>query len=117
MISNTNLNSTKITIDMVENFQIHEDFRSRYPCSHGCKITLKDGRKVKKGIIGPQIYVLIQAIAKEKITFERDQDHLSWGPQNIDHFSKYEDYWKYLSPKSLPPLPEEILSAAFQLAP
>jgi hypothetical protein len=43
---------------------------------------LVDGRKIKRHIDGPKIYILIQAIAKEKIAFKRskDEEELSWEP-------------------------------------
>ena len=73
-----------ITVDMVKRFQIHENYEQRFPGSNTCKIALVDGRKIKRHIEGPEIYILIQAIAKEKIAFKRskDEEELSWEPQS-----------------------------------
>lgn len=47
-----------ITVEMVEKFQIYETYAQRFPATHVCKITLIDGRKIKKAIDGPDIYIL-----------------------------------------------------------
>lgn len=106
-----------ITVNMVKNFQIHENYAQVYPSTHVCKIILEDGRRVKKSMFGPEIYLLIQAIAKQKITFKRDPEFLSWEPQNINYFESYELDWKHLLPNKYldhSSLPETILSLAFQ---
>lgn len=77
----------------------------------------KDGRKVKVGIEGPEIYILIQAIAKEKIVFKRTQDKrmLSWKPQTLDHFMDYADIpYSTFRSTSIAPLPNELLSSLFK---
>ena len=84
-------------INNIDSFQIYENYDQSYPSTHLCKIKLNDGCKTKKHLGGPEIYLLIQVIAKEKITFKRSQDPdtLCWAPQNIDTFNCYEHDWKY----------------------
>lgn len=107
---------SNITVEMVKKFQIHEDFEQRSPCTHTCKISLIDGRKVKKAVFGPDIYILIQAIAKEKIDFKRSKDKEEFGPQTLDHFNCYMDY-PYsafsIDKSAAAPLPDELLSSLF----
>lgn len=111
--------SYPITQNMVKNFQIYEKYNQSYPSNHICKITLDDGRKTKDSFYGPEIYALIQSLAKEKISFKRDPNPrtLCWKPQNLDTFSCHEYDWKdllkdiYLDQSSIP---EAILSKRFQ---
>ena len=116
--------TTKITVDMVEKFQIHDNFQQRSPCSHLCKIVLrhdctKDSQKakIKKSIRGPDIYILIQSIAKEKISFKPNEASKRYGPQKIDHFDKYAPeqftYCHYRLDVSEPPSADEILTEVF----
>ena len=113
------VNTQNIAVEMVERFRIQENFKQSFPSSHTCKITLRDGREVKRSICGPDIYILIQAIAKEKITFKRtkDEEMLSWGPQPLDKFNTYADIpysaFKIYGPTE-PPLPSELLASLFK---
>jgi hypothetical protein len=108
-----------ITVGMVKRFQIHENYQQRFPGSHTCKIALVDGRKIKRHIDGPEIYIIIQAIAKEKIGFKRSKDveELSWEPQTLDHFNCYKDfpYSAFKLDKSIAPSPDELLSSLFSI--
>ncbi len=112
-----NPTNPNISVEMVERFQIHENYLQRFPVSHTCKITLIDGRKIKDSLDGPDIYILIQAIAKEKITFKRtkDKEMILWEPQTIDHFNCYAHfpYSAFRVDRSTPPLPDELLSSLF----
>lgn len=105
--------SQTITVEMVDRFLIHENYEHACPATHGCRIFLKDGRKVKTALQGPEIHFLIQAIAKEKIAFKRDPVDLSFSPQNIDHFKIYDGFWEHYYPKQTPPSPNQILTSAF----
>ena len=114
-----NSSTQNIAVEMVERFQIHENYQQSFPSSHTCKITLIDGRKVKRSILGPEIYILIQAIAKEKITFKRTKNkyELSWSPQGIDNFNSYADFsysdFKMSLEPIETPLPNELLTSLF----
>ncbi|CDR33619.1 hypothetical protein [Criblamydia sequanensis] len=106
-----------ITVEMVEKFQILEKYQQRLPCTHTCKIVLKDGRKGKVAIEGPEIYILIQAMAKEKIVFKRTKDTcmLAWKPQTIDHFNDYAECpYSTFRNTSIAPLPNELLLSLFK---
>ena len=114
-----NFSAQNIAVDMVERFQVHENYQQSFPSSHTCKITLIDGRKVKRDIFGPEIYILIQAIAKEKITFKRtkDEHELSLSPQSIDNFNCYAKFpysaFKISSEPIETPSPNELLTSLF----
>lgn len=114
-----NVNTRNISVETVEQFRIQENFQQGFPCSHNCKVTLTDGRNVKKKLCGPDIYILIQAIANEKITFKRtkEEEELSFNPQTLDKFNTYADIpysaFKIYGPKE-PPLPSELLASLFK---
>ncbi len=103
-----------VTVEMIKRFQIDEDYDDGFPCSHMCKINLTDGRKTKKCIEGIEIYILIQAIAKEKIVF-KEKKKSSFALQNLKHFDDYKDlpYTEFRRNKSRAPLPDELLSSLF----
>ncbi len=104
-----------ITVEMVQVFQIRENYDQSFPCSHSCKITLTNGREIKKSIDGPEIYILIQSLAKEKIVFKRSKKKSSFRTQTLEHFNNYKDfpYTAFRSDKSKAPLPNELLSSLF----
>lgn len=127
-----NLASENITVDSVEKFQIYEDFRQRFPCSHRCKIKLIDGRKWKQSITGDDIYILIQSIAKEKISFIREdicvlvhgkeensfrsEKDLSFELQDITHFDTYAECpYEMFTPDAIKaPTADELLTSIFE---
>lgn len=108
-----------ISIDKVENFQIYENYEQSFPGDHICKISLIDGRKFKLSIFVPDIYILIQAIAKDKINFKRSKDpeELTWAPQDIHHFDGM-SHWSYSAFKTdkstQAPLPNDLLSSLIE---
>ena len=89
--------------------------------THTCEITLlNDDRKAKKSLYGPEIYVLIQDIAKEKISFIRsaDPDTLDWAPQTVQTFQCHKHDWQQLLQDTYPDLTSistTILTNAFQI--
>lgn len=103
-------------ISQLEKFQIYENYESCYPRTHICKLTLNNHTK-KLPLDGGEIWILIQAIAKDKITFKRIKDQYQlehFSPQHLQSFDEYMDYdWGYFR-HSQPPVPEEILSRIFQ---
>jgi hypothetical protein len=100
-----------ITVDIVDTFAIHENYWQRYPCNHLCEVALKDGRKFNHGFDGDEIYLLIKAIAKEKISFIRTTDpkYLK-SPQTMQHF---DDYSSWVVGKVIQ-TPDDILTKAFK---
>ncbi len=108
-----------ITISLVEKFQIYENYEQRFPSSHLCKIYLTNGQKAKKCLDGMDIYILIKAIAKDKITFKRTKckEELSWKPQSLDTFNSYAKipYSAFRVDKStVAPLPDELIQSFFE---
>lgn len=107
-------------IEKVEMFQIYENYQQSFPCTHLCKIVLTDGQQLKKSIVGPDIYILIQAIAKEKICFKRshDKDDVSlFEPQTVAHFDEYAEtpYDMFTGDPSIKtPSANELLSVIFR---
>lgn len=98
--------SFSITPSMVQRFEIDQLCMERYPCGHSCKITLSDGRERKTGLDGDKIYVLINAIADEKIV------------GNDGHFDCYLNFTGIAFPGKKNnysrPIPEDILSNIFK---
>lgn len=108
-----------ITISLVEKFQIYENYEQSVPRSHLCKIYLNNGQKAKKDLPGPDIYILITAIAKDKINFKRTKckEELSWKPQTLDTFKCYAavPYSAFKVDKStVAPLPDELIQSFFE---
>ena len=107
-------------IEKVEMFQIYENYQQSFPCTHTCKIALTDGQQLKKSIVGPDIYILIQAIAKEKICFKRSHykdDGPFFESQTVDDFDEYGKipYDMFTMDKSIKtPSANELLSVIFK---
>jgi len=88
-----------VTVEMVEKFQLYENYQQSFPVAHRCKIVLYknvniEKRKADVWVEGPDILILIQAIANEKVVFKRtkDEEELSWKPQTVDRFQRYAEY-------------------------
>lgn len=114
-----NLASQNITVDSVEKFKIYENCKQLFPCKHTCEIELIDDRKWKTSITGDDIYILIQEISKEKISFIKDESHLSEQGQGIAHFDKYEEYpYEMFNPQAIKtPNASELITSIFNQLP